>query len=284
MKKIIILTESGSDLPKDLAKLHNIKVVPMHVLMGDKDYPDGSIPVTELYDYYKETKKIPSTSAANPNDYLELFEKTKKENPDCIILHVSYSSKPSCTYQNAIIASQGMDDIYHVDALNVTGGLGAVALKAAEILEKQPDISIHDLIESVQDYVRRTRVAFIPGNLEYLRAGGRVSNAAYLGGTLLQLKPLIEIVEGELISTKKYRGKMENVAEKFIKDYFEKYNMDKEQIYLLYSLGLEEHIKERIEEIVKEKGIKKITWIQAGCVITAHAGPEAVGIAGFEKI
>lgn len=58
--------------------------------------------------------------------------------------------------------------------------------------------------------------------------------------------------------------------------------MDKEQLYLLYSLGLEEHIKLRMEEIAKEKGFKKIIWIQTGCVISAHSGPGAIGIAGFE--
>lgn len=284
MRKFIIVTESGADIPLDLAKLHNIHVVPMHVIMESKSYADGSISITDLYDYYKRTKKVPSTSAANPSDYVHSFEKIKEENPDSIIIHVSYSSKPSCTYQNALIASDGMENIYHVDALNVTGGLGAVALKAAEIIEKQPDISANNLIESIKSYITRTRVAFIPGNLEYLRAGGRVSNAAYLGGTLLQLKPLIEIVEGELLSTKKYRGKMENVIDKFMKDYFEKYNMDKEQIYLLYSLGLEDHIKQRMEEIAKENGIKKITWLQAGCVITSHCGPGAVGISGFENM
>lgn len=284
MKRFIIVTESGSDVPLELAKLHNIQIVPMHVIMGGNSYADGSISITDLYDYYKQTKKVPSTSAANPSDYLHAFEKIKEENPGCIIIHVGYSSKPSCTYQNAMIASEGMENVYHVDALNVTGGLGAVALKAAEIIEKQPDIDINNLIDSIKSYVARTRVAFIPGNLEYLRAGGRVSNAAYLGGTLLQLKPLIEIVDGELISTKKYRGKMENVSEKLMKDYFERYDMDKEQIYLLYSLGLEEHIKQRIEEVVKENGFRKVTWLQAGCVITSHCGPGAVGIAGFEKV
>lgn len=130
----------------------------------------------------------------------------------------------------------------------------------------------------------RTRVAFVPGNLEYLRAGGRVSNAAYLGGVLLQIKPLIEILDGELVSTKKYRGKIENVSEKLIKEYLDRYDMDREQIYLLYSLGLEEHIKKHMEEMVKENGFRKVTWVQAGCVITAHCGPGAIGIAGFENI
>jgi len=269
VKKIIILAESGADIPLDLATLHNIQVIPMHVIMGDSSYLDGSIPVTEVYDYYKKTKKIPSTSATNPG---------------CIILHIGYTSKASCAYQNALIASEGMEDIYHVDSLNVTGGQGSIVLKAAEIIEKHPDIMITNLIEEIQDYVARARVSFIPGDLAYLRAGGRVSNAAYLGGTLLQIKPLIEIIDGKLISTQKLHGKMGSVADKYMKEYIKRYNFDKEQLYLIYTLGLDESIKHNMEGIAKEEGFRKIIWIQAGCVITSHSGPGAIGIAGFEKI
>lgn len=103
------------------------------------------------------------------------------------------------------------------------------------------------------------------------------------GGTLLQLKPLIEIVNGELVSTQKYRGKIANIVEKYMKEYINKYHMDKQQIYLIYSLGLEENIKQRMEQIAKVEGFKKIIWIQAGCMISAHSGPGAIGIAAFEK-
>jgi DegV family protein with EDD domain len=284
MKKTIILTESGADLPSDLMKLYNIEVVPMHVIMGGKSYADGSISVTDVYDYYQKTKKSPTTSATNPEEYANYFKRITEENPGCTILHVGYSSKPSCSYQNSLIASEEMQNVYHVDALNVTGGLGAIVLKAAELIEKDPEMLPEDLIKSIEAYAARARVSFIPGDLTYLKAGGRVSNAAYLGGTLLQLKPLIEIVNGELVSTKKYRGRISAIVEKYMNEYVDKYNMEKDQIYLLYSLGVEEHIKSRMYEIVKEKGFKKIIWIQAGCMISAHSGPGGIGIAGFENI
>ena len=284
MKKIILLTESGSDMPLNLVKLHNIQVVPMHVIMGDKSYADGSIAVTEVYDYYQRTKKVPSTSATNPNEYHDVFKRMTEENPGCIIIHVGYSSKPSCSYQNSIIASEGMENVYHADALNVTGGLAAIVLKAAQLIEKHPDMLPNDLVENIEKYAAKARVSFIPGDLVYLKAGGRVSNAAYLGGTLLQLKPLIEIVNGELVSTQKYRGKIGNIVEKYMKEYIDKYQMDKEQIYLIYSFGLEEHIKHHMGKIAKEEGFKKIIWIQAGCMISAHSGPGAIGMAAFENM
>jgi DegV family protein with EDD domain len=282
VKNIIILTESGADLPSDLVKLHNIEVVPMHVLMGGKSYADGSISVTDVYDYYNRTKKSPTTSATNPDEYERAFKRITEENPDCIILHIGYSSKPSCSYQNSLIASEGMENVYHADALNVTGGLGAIVLKAAALIKEHPEMEPSDLVKNIEGHAARARVSFIPGDLVYLRAGGRVSNAAYLGGTLLQLKPMIEIIDGELVSTQKYRGKIGNIVEKYMTEYIDKNNLDREQIYLLYSLGLEEDIKKHMYEIAREKGFKKITWIQAGCMISAHSGPGAIGIAGFE--
>ena len=283
MRKIIILTESGSDLPLDLAKMHNIEVVPMHIMMEGKSYSDGSLSVTDVYDYHNRTKKIPSTSATNPDEYQSFFNRITEENPGCVIIHVGYSSKPSCTYQNSIIASEGMENVFHADSLNVTGGLAAVVLKAAELIKEHPDMLPADLVKNIESIAAKVRVGFIPGDLEYLKAGGRVSNAAYLGGTLLQLKPLIEIINGQLVSTKKYRGKISNIVEKFMNEYIDKYNMDKKLIYLIYSLGLAEETKQRMEEIAREKGFREIIWIQAGCMISCHSGPGAIGLAAIEK-
>ena len=282
MKKIILLTESGSDLPLDLVKLHNIQVVPMHVIMGNKSYADNSIEVTKVYDYYQRTKKVPSTSATNTDEYQDAFKRITEEDPGCTIIHVGYSSKPSCSYQNSIIASEGMENVYHADSLNVTGGLAAVVIKTVELIEKHPDMLPYDIVKNIESYAAKARVSFIPGDLVYLRAGGRVSNAAYLGGTLLQIKPMIEIVNGELVSTRKYRGKISNIVEKYMKEYINKYRMDKKKIYLMYSLGLEAHIKQHMERIAKEEGFNKIIWIQAGCMISSHCGPGGIGMAAFE--
>ena len=282
MKKILISTESGSDLPQELVKQHNIHVVPMHVIMDEQTYPDGSIPVTMVYEYYQKTKKIPSTSSTNPNEYQNFFRNINEENTDCNIIHIAYSSKASSTYQNAAIAAADFENVYLIDSLNVSGGEAAIIMKAVELAEKENNPE--KLVKEIENFVLRARVSFIPGNLEYLKAGGRVSNAAYLGASLLQLKPLIEIIEGKLVSTKKYRGKMKRVAEDYMKEFIGRYNMAKEQIFLLYSLGLDEEIKGRVEEIAKEMNFKKIVWIQTGCVISTHSGPGAIGIAGFENL
>ena len=282
MRKIILTTESGADLPVELAEKHNIKVVPMHVIMDGKDYFDGSLPVTDIYDYYERTKKIPSTTSTNSHEYFEFFTKIKNENPDCIIVHIGYTSKASSSFQNAIIATEELSDIILIDALNVTGGLTVIVMYAVSLLERDPSIEAIELIKKIESIIPKSRLAFVPGSLDFLRAGGRVSNLAYLGGALLKIKPRIELIDGNLVSTKKYRGNMEAVSEKLIREYLNQYEIDREQLYLLYSIGLDEKIKQGMDEIAKEAGFKNVKWIQAGAMISTHAGPGGYGIAGLE--
>jgi DegV family protein with EDD domain len=282
MRNLILTTESGADLPQDLAAKHNVHVVPMHVVMDGVDYLDGSLPVTDIYDFYERTKKIPSTTSTNAHEYHEFFTKIKSDHPGCTIIHIGYTSKASSSFQNAVIATEEMDDIFLIDALNVTGGLTAVVMYAVSLLEKDPMIEAVVLVEKIKAKVPKARLAFVPGSLEFLRAGGRVSNVAYLGGALLKIKPRIELVDGNLVSTKKYRGKIDVVAEKLMADYLEQYDIEKEQIYLIYSIGLDEGIKQRISEIAKGAGFQTIKWIQAGAMISTHAGPGGFGIAGLE--
>ncbi len=282
MKGIILSTESGADLPEELAEKHAVQVVPMHVIMDGKDYLDGSLPVQDIYDYYDRTKKIPSTTATNAHEYHNFFTKIKSDYPDCIIIHIGYTSKASASFQSAVIASEDFDDLYLIDALNVTGGLAAIVIHAATLLENEPAIEPDRLVERIEAIIPKSRLAFVPGSLEFLRAGGRVSNVAYLGGALLKLKPRIELIDGKLVSTKKYRGKMSGVAEKLLHDYLNQFDIDREQLYFQYSIGLDESIKLRVEEIAKEYGFKNIKWMQAGAMISTHAGPGGFGIAGLE--
>jgi len=282
MRRIILSTESGADLPRDLAEKHAVQVVPMHVIMDGVDYLDGSLPVNDIYDYYDRTKKIPSTTSTNTHEYQEFFTKIKADFPDCIIIHIGYTSKASSSFHNAVLAVEDFEDIHLIDALNVTGGLTAVVMYAVSLLGDEPTIEPTNFIEKIESIVPKSRFAFVPGSLDFLRAGGRVSNAAYLGGALLKIKPVIELVDGKLVSTKKYRGSIRRVTEKLMRDYLEEYDIDREQLYLQYSIGLDESIKERMDEMAKEAGFKNVTWIQAGAMISTHAGPGGFGIAGIE--
>ena len=283
MRRIILSTESGADLPKDLVEKHQIQVVPMHIIMDGKDYLDGELHVVEVFEYHNRTKGIPSTAATNTQEYYDLFTKIRTDFPDSIIIHIGYTSKASASFQAALIAAEEFEDLFLIDTLNVTGGLAAIVMYAATLLEEEPSISHVDLIEKIEAVVPKARLSFIPGSLDFLKAGGRVSNLAYIGGALLKIKPCIELKEGKLVSTKKYRGNMRNVAEKLMQDYLSEYNIDRKQLYLIYSIGLDEDIKRQMEKSAKEAGFEKITWMQAGAMISTHAGPGGFGIAGLEK-
>ncbi|WP_456279061.1 DegV family protein [Bacillus sp. AK128] len=284
MRKIVFSTESGADLPKDYADQHDVRVVPMHIIMEEQDYlDDGSLPVEDIYDYYQRTKKIPSTTSTNPHEYQNLFSEIRQDFPDSIIIHIGYTSKASSSFQHAVIAAREFEDIFLIDALNVTGGLAVIVMYAARLLKEEPTIEPVRLIEKIEAIVPKSKLAFVPGSLEFLRAGGRVSNFAYLGGALLKIKPCIELIEGKLVSTKKYRGNINVVAEKLMQDYLSQYDIDQEQLYLIYSIGLEEEIKEQMYERAKGFGFKNVTWIQAGTMISTHAGPGGFGIAGLER-
>jgi len=153
---------------------------------------------------------------------------------------------------------------------------------AATFLEENPSINYVELIEKIESIASKTRFAFIPDSLDFLRAGGRVSNIAFIGGTLLKIKPCIELKEGKLVPTKKYRGNMKNVAEKLMRDYLDQYDINRKQLNLIYSVGLDESIKRNMEKMAKESGFENIEWIQGGPTISTHSGPGCFGISGIE--
>ena len=126
-------------------------------------------------------------------------------------------------------------------------------------------------------------MCFMPDDLAFLRAGGRVSNVAALGARILSLHPIIEVLNGRLMATKKYRGKMIKVVTDVVSDYADAYNLDREVLWLIYTIDLGEDVRKAAEQTAMEKGFSRVRWIQTGGVITTHAGPGAFGMAGFSR-
>lgn len=281
MENIIIVTESGSDLPVSLKEQYGIHILPMHVVMGDKSFDDGTFSVKEIFEYYQTNKKLPSTSATSPEEYYTCFTELHKKYPEKKILHLCYSAVTTATYQNALIASENMDYVYHLDTKNVSGGQAAIVKKVGDYLKQHPHTSIDEIMEKTKEWVDTVHFAFLPRDLTYLKAGGRVSNVQYIGATLLDLKPLIELKNGYLVGTKKYRGSMEKICRKVTLDMIEHYGFEKDSLWLLYSEGLDNAIRVEMENLVKEKGFSNVMWIKAGGVITVHGGPGVFGIIGF---
>jgi DegV family protein with EDD domain len=283
MSKYIIVAETGADIPSSIVEKYQIKIVPMHVSFGTDTKDDMTFPVTEIFDYYEKTGLLPKTSGSTPADFEKVFNELHEEFPDKHILHLAYSAITTCSYQSAIIAADGADYITSIDTKCVSAGQAFLVLTVAEWLTENPNAELKDVKEKVNQLVEKSHMGFIPGDLVYLKAGGRVTNAAYLGAKLLNLAPVIEIIDGKLVSSKKYRGSMLTTGPKLIKDFTETHHLKKDRIAFVYSGDLDEILKEKAEKTARDCGYDSCIWIQAGCVVSTHSGPGAFGIIGISE-
>ncbi|MBQ7895014.1 MAG: DegV family EDD domain-containing protein [Oscillospiraceae bacterium] len=283
MMSIILMAETGSDITTQLAAQYGIKIVPMHVSFDSETLDDGAFPVQKIVDYYKLTGRLPKTSGSTPQDFEKAFDEVHKEHPEAHILYLAYSAVTTCSYQSAIIASEGRDYVTAIDTKQVSIGQAAIVVEMAKELSAKPDMSIAEAVEKAQAIIARGCMCFLPDNLEFLRAGGRVSNAVSMASRILSIHPCIELLEGKLMATKKYRGKMVKVAAQLIHEYSVNYDMDRGCLWLVYTIGLSDEVKNAVKQAAEECGFKKLQWIQAHGVITTHGGPAAFGIAGLKK-
>ena len=283
MRKYIITTESGSDLPQEMIERYDVYIVPMHVTMGDHTYPDGSFNVQDLFDYYEETETLPKTSGSTPQDCITVFQQIFDKYPDVHIIHIGYSAVTTVSFNAARIASGGFKNIHLVDSKHVTLGLAAIVKATAQFIEKNPDVSPEEIIAFVKDIRERTKMVFLPKTLLYLRAGGRVSNLAFLGANLLKLHPTIKLDNGYLVSGKKHRGSFERCINKMICDFFNTYTIEPETVLVGGAPGVTESQKDGIFDLLEKYKAKPKRWLETGAVISCHGGPGAVGLVGIEK-
>lgn len=283
MSTIILMAETGSDITPELAKEYGIAMVPMHVNFDDETFDDGSFSPEKIRDFYKETGRLPKTSGSTPEDFTKVFDELQEKYPESRILYLAYSAATTCSYQSAVIAAEDRENITILDTKQVSVGQANVVITMAEWLKANPDATIEQAVDKVYELIERAKMCFVPDNLEFLRAGGRVSNAAYIGSRLLSIHPCIEILDGKLVATKKYRGKMTKVTSQLVKDYTANYNLDTKEIWLVYTVGLSEEVKDAVKAALTECGFASQHWIQANGVITTHGGPAAFGLAGFSK-
>ena len=283
MSQIILVAETGSDITTELAERYAIEIVPMHVAFDDTTLDDGAFPAEQIVEYYRSTGKLPRTSGCTPDDFTPIFDRIHAKYPDAHILYLAYSAITTCSYQSGVIAAEDRDYITLLDTRQVSVGQAAIVVEMAKRLQAEPDMSIHQAVTIANDLISRANMCFLPDNLEFLRAGGRVSNAVALGSRILSLHPTIEILNGKLTATKKYRGKMEKVAAQLVRDYAERYNLERDTLWLVYTVGLADSVKQAVKQAADECGFKHLEWVQAHGVITTHGGPAAFGLAGFSK-
>ena len=278
-EKIIIMAESGSDVSASVAAELGIYIVPMHVSIGAKTIDDGQVPAAEMLEECRQLGVLPKTSGCTPGDFEAAFDRVHQEHPQAKILYLAYSAVTTCSFESARAAAQGRDYVVALDTQQVTIGQGFVVVSAAKHLAANPDISIEELRDFAADLASRMRCGFIPGDLGYLRAGGRLSNAAFLGATLLRIKPVIEIVDGKLVATKKLRGAMSGAALGLMDLLALKGDFDPEQVFLVRSPGLPESVQQAAQKHAYDLGFKNVYWYETGNVITSHSGPGSIAVA-----
>ncbi len=274
--KIKITADSTCDLSRDLVEKHDIAIIPLYVVMDEKPYKDTlEITPAEIFDFVTRTGKICHTSAINVEIYAEEFAKYA-DSYDAVI-HINLSSSLSVGYQNAKLAAEGFDNVYVIDSKNLSTGSGHLVLDAAVMAEK--GCTAQEIIDYLNEAIRRVESSFILDTLYYIYKGGRCSGVAALGANLLRLKPCIEVVDGAMQVGKKYRGSLEKSLEEYVHDRLSgRDDIDYKRIFITHTLETDV-MANHLEETVRKYGdFEEIYITRAGCTIANHCGPNCCGI------
>lgn len=279
MPKIVITAETGCDIPAAEAAELGVVLVPMHVTLGDKTIDDGELSSAEMLERCRQLGVLPKTSGCMPVDFQRVFDRIHEEDPEAQILHVAYSAATTCSLESALAAAEGRDYVATLDTAHVTVGQGLVVRELAAWLREHPEATLEEAREHALDVAARTRMAFLPGDLGYLRAGGRLSNVAFLGATLLKIKPVVELLDGKLVATKKLRGSMASAAIALIDYLALREEFDPACVVFVKSPGLPDQVQSAATEHARALGFERAEWYDTGNVITSHCGPGALGVA-----
>ncbi|MDO5779674.1 MAG: DegV family protein [Clostridium sp.] len=278
MEKIKIITDSTLDLPSDLIKEKNIEVLPLLINFGEESYLDGvEINTREMLDRIERENILPTTAQVTPNRFEEVFKKYLDEGYKIVTLVLS--SEMSGTYQSACIAKNMLDtdDIVVIDSRNVTSGLGVLVLKACEFRDNGDNI--FEIEEKIKSIIPKIRSSLSFESLDNLVRGGRLSKTAGAIGSVLGLRLILEVKDGQMAVKDKVRGS-KKALKKVISD-FENGNVDINSPIVLLEI-LNEDIYLGLKKYLEENNIKYID-AKVGCTVGIHSGTRACGLFFIEK-
>ena len=278
--KVHLIVDSTADVSESIRA--RLTVVPLTVRFGSEEYVDGvSISKQEFYEKLIESDVLPSTSQATPAVFSEVFEGIAQRGESAVVLTIS--SKLSGTCQSAMIAAADYPGIYVVDSRSAATGTGILAELALRLIDG--GMSAADVAARLEQERENVCLVALLDTLEYLKRGGRISKAAAFAGSMLSIKPVISIRQGEVVVLGKARGSRQgnNLLAAQI-DAAGGVDYDK-PVLLGYS-GLSDALLQKyIADSARfwEGKAEKLQTTQIGSVIGTHAGPGAIVATFFKK-
>ncbi len=275
-----VVTDSTSDLSPQVAQELGITVVPAYVRFGEKVYRDGvDISQDEFYQKLVESPVHPATSQPSPGDFADVYRKLAKETDEIVSIQVT--SKLSGTYNSALqgreLARAGCR-IEVVDSLSVSMGLGLIAMAAARLAEAGE--GLQGVMDEVKQAILHIRILGVFDTFKYLLRSGRLGKAKALLGTLLSVKPLLTMREGELLPAGLARTRAKGIERLFD---FVKNVLNIQELAIVHSTTPDEasSLRERIGSIFAKE---RIHVARLGPALGAHGGPGTLILALREKI
>ncbi|MGM9970488.1 MAG: DegV family protein [Anaeroplasma sp.] len=277
MNKVKIITDSTNDLSPEIIESLDIEVIPLFVNFGENSYLDGvDIDTPKLYKEVEARGQLPKTAAIDIITFINVFTKYVNEGYD--VVYTGISKQMSRTFENAVLAANEFEKgrVYVVDSMNLSTGIGLLLLKACK--DRDNGLSALDIATNMEKNTKLVLSQFAIETMEYLHKGGRCSGIARFVGTLLRIKPIIQVRNGRMSVMKKPVGKMKVALDAMIKQIVEdKERLDTDHILITHSMAYEScnYIKSKLE---KEFVNVDIICTLAGCVISSHCGQGTIGI------
>ena len=277
VKRIGISADSSCDLSAELAEQYGIAVIPQAIIMDGKTYRDGiELKPADIFRHVSEGGEICSTTAINTAEYCGVFSELRKE---CgALIHFTIGSGLSSCYQNAVLAANEVPGVTVVDSMNLTTGIGYLAVAAAKMAAA--GMELEEITAKLEELKAHMDVSFVIDKLDYLKKGGRCSAVTAFGANLLNIKPSICMKNGTLAVEKKYRGAFRQCVRRYIEERLDavKDRCVPDIIFLTHAACSEE-VLEEAADLIRSRGIfSEILVTEAGCTVSSHCGPNTLGI------
>lgn len=278
--KVRIVVDSTADLrPEVKQRLH---IVPLTILFGEEEYIDGvTITHKEFYEKLVESDVLPTTSQATPHAFAKAFEEAKQANEEVVCITVS--AVLSGTFQSANIAAQDYDNVHVVDGHSVAIGSGILAEYALRLVDS--GLSAAEIAEKLRSVCKRIHVIAMLDTLEYLKRGGRISKTAAFAGTLLSIKPVVNVRDGAINILGKARGSKQG-NNLLVKEIENAGGVDFDMPVLLGYTGMSDALLQKYiadSAALWQGHLDQLSTTVVGSVVGTHAGPGAVAVAFFAK-